>query len=68
VANWQGHKAGHNNSGRQIVEFNQASEIVWSWSDRAFVSSVQAVLVLDGLDTNNLHDERNGIVEPVAKE
>jgi len=68
VANWQGHKAGHNNSGRQIVEFNQASEIVWSWSDRAFVSSVQAVLVLDGLDTNNFHDERNGIVEPVAKE
>jgi len=24
--------------------------------------------VLDGLDTNNFHDERNGIVEPVAKE
>jgi len=66
VANWQGHKAGHNYSGRQIVEFNKNNEIVWSWSDRAFVSSIQAVLVLDGLDTNQFHDERTGLVAPVT--
>jgi hypothetical protein len=65
VANWQGHKAGHNYSGRQIVEFNKNNEIVWSWSDRAFVSSIQAVFVLDGLDTMKFHDERNGIVAPI---
>jgi len=66
VANWQGHKAGHNDSGRQIVEFNQQSEIIWSWSDRAFVSSLQAVLVIDGLDTTQFHDERSGSVAPLV--
>ncbi|HZP61631.1 MAG TPA: hypothetical protein VFB27_15000 [Opitutaceae bacterium] len=66
VANWQGHRAGHNYSGVQILEFDPKGAIVWEWSDRAFVSSVQAVLVLDGLDPAVLHDERNGVMEPLA--
>jgi hypothetical protein len=66
VANWQGHGIGHNNSGVQILEFDPQGAIVWQWSDRAFVSSVQAVLVLDGLDTALLHDERNGLMEPLS--
>jgi hypothetical protein len=65
VANWQGHGAGHNDSGVQILEFDSKGAIVWEWNDRAFVSSVQAVLVLDGLNTDLLHDERNGIMEPL---
>jgi hypothetical protein len=65
VANWQGHGAGRNYSGVQILEFDPKGAIVWEWSDRAFVSSMQAVLVLDGLDTALLHDERNGIMEPL---
>jgi hypothetical protein len=65
VANWQGHRAGHNYSGVQILEFDSKGAIVWEWSDRAFVSSVQGVLVLDSLNTALLHDERNGIMEPL---
>jgi hypothetical protein len=65
VANWQGHGTGRNYSGVQILEFDPKGAIVWQWSDRAFVSSLQAVLVLDGLDTALLHDERNGIMEPL---
>jgi hypothetical protein len=66
VANWQGHGAGHNYSGVQILEFDPKGAIVWEWNDRAFVSSVQAVLVLDGLNLALLHDERNGIMEPLS--
>jgi hypothetical protein len=67
VANWQGHRAGHNNEGVQLVEFDPADNIVWEWSDRAFVSSIQAVLVLDGLDPAVASDERNGLMEPLPR-
>ncbi|HEY3754848.1 MAG TPA: hypothetical protein VGL42_01745 [Opitutaceae bacterium] len=65
AANWQGHRAGHNYSGEQLVEFDPAGKVVWTWSDRAFVSSVQGVLVLDGLDIQKLHDEREGLMAPL---
>lgn len=65
LANWQGHGAGFGNSGTQLLEFNPAGEIVWSWSKPDLISSLQGVLVLDGLDTNVLHDERNGLMQPV---
>ncbi len=68
AANWQGHGPGHGNSGLQIVEFDSKGGIVWQWSDRAIISSIQAVLVLDGLDTGLLHDERNGVMQPLRQE
>jgi hypothetical protein len=66
VANWQDHGPGHGDSGVQLLEFDAAGAIVWSWSDAARISSLQGVLVLDGLDTHRLHDERRGLMEPVA--
>lgn len=65
VANWQGHGPGHGNSGIQLLEFNPRGSIVWKWSDGPRISSVQGVLVLDGLDASVLHDERNGTVAPL---
>jgi hypothetical protein len=65
LANWQGHGPGFGNSGMQLVEFNPASEIVWSWSKADLISSLQGVLVLDGLDTSRLHDERTGLMQPL---
>ena len=62
IANWQGHFAGHNNSGSQLVELDSQGSLVWEWSDRAFVSSLQGVLVLDGLDRSVMNDERNGVM------
>jgi hypothetical protein len=66
IANWQGHSGGHNNSGSQLIELNSEGSLVWEWSDRAFVSSLQGVLVLDGLDRSVLNDEFNGVMAPVG--
>jgi hypothetical protein len=66
MANWQGHGDGHGREGIQLLEFNAAGEIVWSWSQTEQISSLQGVLVLDGLDTSKLHDERNGLMQPLA--
>ena len=65
VANWQGHGPGHGASGVQLLEFDKSGAIVWQWSEAAKISSLQGVLVLDGLDTAVLHDERNGLMEPL---
>lgn len=66
LANWQGHGPGFGNSGVQLLEFNSAGEIVWSWSKAELISSLQGVLVLDGLDTSKLHDERAGVMQPLS--
>jgi hypothetical protein len=66
LANWQGHGLGFGNSGEQLLEFNSAGEIVWSWSKADLISSLQGVLVLDGLDISKLHDERNGLMQPLT--
>ena len=66
VANWQGHGPGHGSSGVQLLEFDKSGVIVWQWSESEKISSLQGVLVLDGLDTAVIHDERNGIMEPLA--
>lgn len=66
LANWQGHGPGFGSSGVQLLEFNGAGEIVWSWSKAELISSLQGVLVLDGLDTAILHDERSGVMSPLA--
>jgi hypothetical protein len=68
VANWQGHGPGHGATGAQLIEFDPRGKIVWHWDNRqnlAF-SSVQGVLVLDGLNPALLHDERNGLMEPLG--
>ena len=66
LANWQGHGPGFGHSGVQLLEFNDAGEIIWTWSKPDLISSLQGVLVLDGLDTTKLHDEREGLMKPLA--
>lgn len=65
IANWQGHGPGHGASGVQLFELDQEAAIVWQWSEASLISSLQAVLVLDGLDTSQLHDERSGVMAPL---
>jgi hypothetical protein len=67
VANWQGHGPGHGAAGVQILEFDPKGAIVWEWSDPRRTSSVQGVLVLDGLDVSRLHDERTGPMRPLGR-
>ena len=64
LANWQGHGEGFGESGVQLLEFDVSGEIVWQWSDSTRISSLQGVVVLDGLDISLLHDEREGVMRP----
>ena len=67
VANWQGHGAGHDTANKvlELLEFDAAGAIVWSWNKPALISSLQGVLVLDSLNTNLLYDDRNGLMAPL---
>jgi hypothetical protein len=68
VTNWQGHGAGHGGSGVQVLEYSPKGNLVWSWQqDPANYSSIQGVIVLDGLDTEKLHiEDNNGILSSVS--
>ena len=64
LANWQGHGPDFGKSGVQLVEYDKEGKLVWQWSESEMISSLQGVLVLDGLDTSRLHDERTGVMLP----
>jgi hypothetical protein len=56
--NWQGHGTGNGGSGIQVIEFNAAGDVVWYYKqDPAVFSSIQGVLLLDGLDPTKLNVE-----------
>jgi hypothetical protein len=67
VTNWQGHGADHGTSGIQLLEYSPDGKLVWSWKqDPLKFSSVQGVIVLDGLNLKLLHvEDGNGILAPV---
>jgi hypothetical protein len=65
IANWQGHGPGHGASGVQLFELDPTDAVVWQWSEAPLISSLQAVLVLDGLEPSKLHDERAGVLAPL---
>lgn len=66
VANWQGHGAGNGEKGVQLLEFAPDGSLVWQWKQPAkFISSIQGIVVLDGLDTSLLYDERAGPMQPL---
>jgi hypothetical protein len=67
LASWQGHGKGHGAPGIQLLEFSPAGEIVWTWSRAEMILSLQGVVVLDGLDWSRLHDERAGLMQPIAR-
>lgn len=67
VANWQEHGPGHGDTGLQVVELSSASALVWSWKqDASYVSSIQGVILLDGLNLGKLHvEDTTGQLLPV---
>lgn len=67
VTNWQGHGPTFGASGTQVLEYSPDGKLVWSWKqDAAKFSSLQGVIVLDGLDVNYLHiEDENGKLAPV---
>ena len=67
VTNWQGHGPKFGGSGIQLLQYNRAGNLVWSWKqDSTRFSSLQGVIVLDGLDLNRLHiEDGDGKLAPV---
>jgi hypothetical protein len=67
VTNWQGHGPKFGSSGLQLLEYTPAGNLVWSWKqDAEKFSSLQGVLILDGLDLTMLHvEDGDGKLVPV---
>lgn len=67
VTNWQGHGPQFGAVGIQLLEYTPDGKLVWSWKqDPAKFSSLQGVVVLDGLDLNFLHvEDASGKLVPV---
>jgi hypothetical protein len=66
VANWQGHGTGLGEKGLQVLEYDSTGKLIWSWKqDASFVSSLQHLIVLDGLDVEKLQVEspETGVLE-----
>lgn len=69
VANWQGHGPKFGASGTQVLEYAAKGKLVWYWKqDPAKFSSLQGIIVLDGLDITRLHvEDATGRLTPVPK-
>ena len=69
TANWQGHSSGNGGSGVQVLEFNPAGDVVWTYQqDPTVFSSIQDVLVIDGMDPRSPHaleTSTNGAWQPL---
>jgi hypothetical protein len=67
VINWEGHGKDHGSIGKQLLEYTPQGKLAWSWQqDPTHFSSLHAVIILDGLDTNQLHiEDGNGVLKPV---
>ena len=66
VTNWQGHGKDMGAKGTQLLEYSPVGDLVWSWKqDADKFSSIQGVIVLDGLDLNRAYSEdQDGILAP----
>jgi hypothetical protein len=56
TANWQGAGAGNGTMGIQVIEFDPSGAVAWFYKqDPNIFSSIQGVMVIDGLDPQYLH-------------
>jgi hypothetical protein len=70
TANWEGHSSGNGGTGIQVLEFTPAGDVVWTYQqDPTVFSSIQDVLVIDGMDPQFPHvleTSTNGAWQPVG--
>jgi hypothetical protein len=67
ATNWQAHGPGHGGRGVQLLEYDTAGVLVWSYKNPDMYSSVQDIIILDDLDITQFHDERSGVIAPVKQ-
>ena len=64
---WTGHGAQDSTKGPQLVEFDPAGKMVWSWHDAQAAGTVHGVIVLDGIDPGVLNDDSSGVLGAVGQ-
>ncbi|GHT09680.1 hypothetical protein FACS1894170_00640 [Planctomycetales bacterium] len=57
VATWTGHGAKDSDKGQQVVEFDEDGKVVWTWHAPKLAGSINGVMILDHLDTQNFSEE-----------
>jgi hypothetical protein len=67
VSNWTGHGPADSAKGVQLVEYDAAGKIVWTWHDAERAGTIHGVIVLDGLDTKVLNDDASSVLGPVGR-
>jgi hypothetical protein len=68
IANWQGHGRDHGQQGYQLLMYGSDGQLFWTFdqTEYPFISSLNNVIALDGLDLERLHEERGGVLVPVS--
>ena len=61
--NWIGHGAQDSAKGVQLLEFDPAGNVVWTWHDAQMAGSIHGIIVLDDLDTSVLNDDQSGTLQ-----
>lgn len=62
LANWTGHGAQDSKLAPQLLEYDTEGTLVWSWHNAERAGSLVGVIILDGLDTSKLYDDRGGVL------
>jgi len=65
VSNWSGYGAHDSVKGHQLIEFDAAGKVVWTWHDAVRAGCVHGSIILDDLDTNVLNDDTSSMLGPV---
>ena len=60
MCNWTGHDASDSTKAPQLIEFDPAGKLVWSWHNPTLAGTIHGVVVLDDLDTTVLNDDSSG--------
>jgi hypothetical protein len=67
ATNWEGHSPADRSAGIPVLEYDKNSNLISCWrQSESMPLSIHGILVLDGLNTNLLHDSRNGPLMPVG--
>jgi hypothetical protein len=62
ITNWTAENGG---MGQQLVEYDPAGNMVWSWDDASVrPQGMETLIVLDNLDPAVLNDDRDGVLKP----
>jgi hypothetical protein len=66
ISNWTGHGANDSQKGTQLVEYSPQGQVLWKWHAPQRAGSIDGVIVVDGLDLSQLHDDVSGVLGPVT--